>query len=66
MKAYLFLQIVFSILIILFGSSYAIRCLISGQTLCASLFVMLAVAGTFFFLIPSLTEYRNYRTKKQK
>lgn len=74
LMAYLWWQVVMSVLMILFGASYAIRCLV--ETLkstdgrpgyfCVWLFSIMAYVGWRLMLKPSVDEIRSARKKKKE
>lgn len=60
-KAYLIGQVAFSILVIIFGAAYCLRCLFEGQFFCAVMFFLIAyVSGYLFLLRASVQELREY------
>ena len=58
-------QVVFSVLVILFGASYSLRCLFAGQIFCAVCFAIIGyVSGYLMFFRASLKELREHNAKQ--
>lgn len=59
LKPLLIAQIVLSLIVIIFGASYAIRAFVNGQIFCAALFALLAyLAGYRLLLKTSVAEFK--------
>lgn len=63
-KIYYVGQVVFSVLVILFGASYGLRCLFAGQIFCAVCFAIIGyVSGYRLFFRASVKELREHNAK---
>lgn len=61
-KAYLLGQIAFSVLVIIFGAAYGLRCLLAGQTFCAVCFAIIGyVSGYRLLFKASVKEYLQFK-----
>lgn len=57
-------QVVFSVLVIMFGVSYTLRCLFAGQIFCAVCFAIGGyVSGYHLLFRASIKELREYNAK---
>ncbi len=66
-KAYLVSQVVFSILVMLFGASYGIRCLVADQIFCAVCFAIIGyVSGYRLLFRASVKELREFNQRHGK
>lgn len=66
-KIYLVAQVIFSVLVILFGTANTLRCLIDGQLIVAIIFAAMAyVCGYLLLLNASLKELREYDKRGAK
>ena len=66
-KIYLIAQVAFSVLVILFGVSYGIRCLVANQIFCALGFGMIGyVSGYRLLFKASMAELREYKQRAVK
>lgn len=66
-KAYLVSQVVFSILVMLFGASYGIRCLVADQIFCAMCFAIIGYVSSYRLLFrASVKELREFNQKHGK
>lgn len=60
-------QVVFSVLVIIFGAAYGLRCLFSGQLFCAMCFALMGyVSGYRLLFRASVKELREYNAKRQQ
>lgn len=60
-KAYLIGQVVFSVMMILFGATYCIRCLLANQIFCAICFAIMGyVSGYMLLFRASMAELRQF------
>lgn len=66
-KIYLIAQLTFSVLVILFGFSYGIRCLVANQIFCALCFAVIGyVSGYRLLFKASMAELREYKQRVGK
>lgn len=60
-------QVVFSVLVIIMGAAYGLRCLFSGQLFCAMCFAVMGyVSGYRLLFRASLQELREYNAKHKQ
>lgn len=60
-------QVVFSVLVILLGASYSLRCLFAGQIFCALSFAIISyVSGYLMFFRASVKELREHNARRVK
>lgn len=65
-KIYLIAQVTFSVLVILFGFSYGIRCLVANQIFCALCFAVIGYSGYRLLFKASMAELREYKQRVGK
>lgn len=66
-KIYIIGQVIFSVLVMIFGVAYGMRCLLAGQTICAIGFSVIGyVSGYRLLFKGSMAELREYNRRDAK